>query len=238
MREVDDAVRQDDLATFGQKYGKPLLALVIVIIAAFGFYLYWQGQREAEMERQSETLVTALDQLDAGNFGAASERLQPIIAEGGAPAALALMLQAGAAAEDGNSRRAAQLFGQVAENPDAPAELRDLARVREVAVAYDSLEPAEVIARLEGLAQPGNAFFGSAGELVAMAHLDAGNRERAGTLFSQIARDETVPESIQSRARQMAGLLGVDTIDNVNQIVREVGGAPTGTDAGAAARPN
>ena len=91
----------------------------------------------------------------------------------------------------------------------------DLARVREVSVNFDTMKPADVIAQLKDLATPGNPFFGSAGELVAMAHLEAGNRAEAGKLFAAMSKDEALPETLRSRARQMAGLLGVDAIDDV-----------------------
>jgi hypothetical protein len=37
-------------------------------------------------------------------------------------------------------------------------------------------------------------------------------RQQAGTLFGQIARDTGVPETIRQRAVQMAGVLGVDAV--------------------------
>jgi hypothetical protein len=36
-------------------------------------------------------------------------------------------------------------------------------------------------------------------------------------LFAAIARDKSVPVTLQRRARQMAGLLGADAIDDVNE---------------------
>jgi hypothetical protein len=35
----------------------------------------------------------------------------------------------------------------------------------------------------------------------------------AGPLFAAMAKDASVPQSIRSRARQMAGLLGVDAVE-------------------------
>ena len=72
---------------------------------------------------------------------------------------------------------------------------------------------ADIGATLKPLATPGNAVFASAGELVAHAYLDQGKRAEAGALFAQIAKDENSPESARSRARQMAGVLGVDAIE-------------------------
>ena len=59
MREVDEAVRQDELSNFMDNYGKPLLAAVVLGLAAFAGYLYWDSQREAAMEKESETLISA-----------------------------------------------------------------------------------------------------------------------------------------------------------------------------------
>jgi hypothetical protein len=58
---------------------------------------------------------------------------------------------------------------------------------------------------------PGNAYFGSAGELVAIAYLDSGRKDLAGRLFGQLAQSDAVPDSIRQRAVQMAGTMGVDT---------------------------
>ena len=80
-----------------------------------------------------------------------------------------------------------------------------------------------MIAKLAPLAVPGNAFFASAGELTAIAHLEAGNRAEAGTLFGELAQDESLPETLRSRARQMAGLLGVDAIEDVEQLLEDEG---------------
>ena len=110
--------------------------------------------------------------------------------------------------------------------------MRDLAKVREIAVRYDTMKSADIIAALKPLAVPGNPYFGSAGEMVAHAYLDQGKRAEAGALFAQIAKDDQVPETMKSRARQMAGVLGVDAIEDVDALLEEQG---LGKDAAAAA---
>ena len=42
-------------------------------------------------------------------------------------------------------------------------------------------------------------------------------RDLAGTLFGQMARDENVPATIRQRAVQMAGVLGVDAVDQTEE---------------------
>lgn len=229
MREVDEAVRQDQFADFAQRYGKPIVAAVVLGLAAFGGYLFWDHRQEAALETESETLVGALDQLQSGNFGSATERLEPLAAEEGGAATQAALLKAGIAMEQGRNEDAAKIYAEIAADGDVPQLLRDLATVREVSATFDSLEPGEVVTRLKPLAVPGTPYFGSAGELVAMAYLDQGKNQEAGTLFASIAKDEAQPDSLRSRARQMAGVLGVDAVEDVDAVldgIREPAAAP------------
>ena len=133
------------------------------------------------------------------------------------------LAQAGAALEEGNTDKATGIYKEIAADADAPPALRDLARVREVSINFDRMKPADVIAQLGPLAKPGSAYFGSAGELVAMAHLEKGDRAAAGKLFADIAKDEDQPESLRSRARQMAGLMGVDAVIDVEKLLKDEG---------------
>ena len=186
MREIDDAVRQDDATRFFQKYGISLGVALAFLLAAMLAYWWWESSREGVLEAQSETLIGALDSLDAGDVGAASDQVAPLIDDGtpGARSA-ARFIQAAAALEDGDTARAVDHYAAIVADPDTPDPLRDLALVRQVSANFDRMKPAEVIAKLAPLATPDNPFFGSAGELVAIAHLEAGNRDKAGALFAR-----------------------------------------------------
>lgn len=236
IREIDEAVRQDDALEFMRNHGTKLLGGIIALIAGLGGYMVWDNYREGGLEEQSETLISALDAANQRDFKGASDKVAPLLDDGSAGARTAArMLQAAAALEQGEVDKASGLYQQVAGDADAPPALRDLATIRDVAARYDRMKPADVIARLAPLAKPGNPWFGSAGELVAMAHLEAGNTAAAGKLFAQIAKDEEQPETLRSRARQMAGLLGVDAIVDVKKLLEDEGVSSTGTGAGGAA---
>jgi hypothetical protein len=228
IREIDEAVRQDDTVQFLRRYGRVLGAVIVAGLLGLGGYLLWHSQRESALEAESEALVSALDYARAQDSRSVDERVAPLL-DSDTPGVRtsARFLKANAALEQGNTTEAVELFAQIADDEGAPGALRDLARVREVAANFDSREPADVIARLEDIAVPGNPLFGSAGELVAVAHLEAGNRDQAGALFSAIAKDEELPESLRARARQMAGLLGVDAIEDVEQLLEEGGAVPS-----------
>ena len=224
LREIDDAVRQDQYSDFAKTYGRPLLALLVVGMLGFGGYLFWESREEATFEAHSEQLVSALDQAQAGNFDSADKTAAALVADnGGNAAVLAQMLQAGVAMEQGDPDKAAELFATVSADEDAPEILRNMATIRGMTATFDSRDPQEVIDAVQPLAVPGEPFFGSAAELVAMAYLEQDKRDEAGALFGEIAKAEDVPETLRARSRQMAGLLGVDAIEDVDELLEEQG---------------
>jgi hypothetical protein len=236
IREIDEAVREDAVMTFFKDHGVKVLGAIVALIAALGGYLVWDNLRESRLEAQSETLVSALDYADQRDFATASEKAGALINDSSSAGArtAARFVQAAAALEQGETAKASTIYKAIAADDAAPPALRDLARVRDVAANFDAMKPADVIARLSSLAKPGNPWFGSAAELVAMAHLESGNRAEAGRLFAAIAKDEEQPETLRSRSRQMAGLLGVDAIIDVEKLLKDEGVTGSGNNGGAA----
>lgn len=216
LREVDDALRQDQFEGFFKRYGIPVIAVIVVGLAGFGGWLWWHSHQKAEREAHAETFIQALDDVEASNLKAADDKLALLVedADGGSAAAAKLM-RAGIALQNGDAKAASAMYGEVAADGDAPQPLRDLASVRAVAANFDTLPPQEVVDRLKPYAQPGNPFFGIAGELTGFAYLKQNKANLAGPLFAKIARDESQPESLRSRTRQIAGVLGVDAIEDV-----------------------
>jgi hypothetical protein len=230
LREVDEAVRQDQIGGVAKRYGWAIAGVVLLALLGFGGWLFWQDRREAGMEARSETLVTALDQLEAGQLTEGEAALTELSADGSsAPAIAARMGRAGIAINQNRRGDAAKLYEQVADDGDAPQPYRDLAAIRLMALRFEEVEPQVVIDRLKPLATPGQSWFGSAGELVGMAYLKQNKKELAGPLFAEIAKDESVPRSLRSRARQLSGLLGYDAVVDVDAALAEMGVAGEGS---------
>jgi hypothetical protein len=238
LREVDDAVRQDQLGNAARKYALPIGIGLLVALAAFGGWLIWQESRESAVEQRSETLVTAFDALEARQFQQAQEKLAPLAREGtGAAGAAAKLGLAGLALQQNRSADAFRQYEALIADEDAPQSYRDVATIRLVAGRFDDLPPQQVIDRLKPLAAPGNPWFGSAGELVAMAYLKQGREDLAGPLLAAIAKDDEVPQTIRSRTRQLAGLLGYDAVEDVDQTMAELQQEQAGARAPAAPAP-
>lgn len=224
LREVDEALRQDEMLGAFKRYGLPAAGGIALGLAALAGYLWWNGSQTAKAGERGEQFTLALDRIEAGHLDGGDKQLVPLAKESadGMKAAAKLM-RAGVALEQGRPGDAAKLFAEVAADDAAPKPFRDVATIREVAVKFDTMPPQQVVDRLKPLAVPGNPWFGNAGELLGIAYLKQGKEELAGPLFAAIARDKQAPESLRARARQMAGLLGVDAIDDVSRIAGNTG---------------
>lgn len=129
-------------------------------------------------------------------------------------AASAQLVKAGVAARKGDGKTAIPLYRAMAADEALDAPYRELALVRQTALEFDSLKPQEIVDRLKPLAVEGSPWFGSAGEMVAIAYMKMRKPDLAGPIFAAMAKDKGVPATIRSRARQMAGLLGIDAVES------------------------
>ena len=211
MREVDDEVRRDQVADFWRRWGKVLIAAVVLGLAAFAGYLYWQNRQQQAAGLQGEQMQTAFEQLAQGQLKQAEPKIAALAkSDNGAYRALAKFTQADILLQRRDLRGAAQRFGEVAGDPSIAQPFRDLALVRQTAAEFGTLRPQVVVERMRPLAVTGGAFLGSAGEMMAVSQLQLGQRAAAAQTFSRIAGDAAVPETIRQRAVQMAGVLDAD----------------------------
>ena len=197
LREVDDAVRQDDLQNFARRYGVWIGVLLVLGLAGLAGWIFYNNDLEEESGLRSEEYVAAIDSLKQNNLDGAANALAPLEeAKQDGYRAAAQLMQANIALEKQDTKKAIEGYKKIAADTAMPKPFRDLALIRQTASEYDSLKPQEVVDRLKPLAIPGNPWFGSAGEMVAIAYLDLGKEDLAGPLFAQLSKDESVPPTI------------------------------------------
>jgi hypothetical protein len=208
MREVDEEVRRERMMEFGRKYGVWVGALIVLFFLVLGGSIWWRYHQEQVAGRQGETFQAALDDIGSGNVKKAQPPLDELAqSHDKGYRAMAEFTQADIALKNNDAKAAAAKFAAIAGDESLAQPFRDLALVRETALQFDSLKPQQVVDRLRPLAVKGNAFFGSAGEMVAIAYLQMNRRDLAAKMFGQIAQDDTTPDSLRQRAVQMAASL-------------------------------
>ncbi|WP_294198779.1 tetratricopeptide repeat protein [uncultured Sphingomonas sp.] len=210
LREVDDELRRDQALHVWRRYGKALIAALVVALAAFGAYLFWQYRQEQDAGREGEQLQSAYDALAANDTKAAAGPLATLAQshrEG--YRVLAIFTQADVLLQKNDLKGAAAKFASVAQDASVAQPFRDLALIRQTSAEFDTLKPEVIVERMRPLAVAGNPWLGSAGELMAAAYLQQGRRDLAGQVFARIAADAQVPRSLRQRAVQMAGVLDI-----------------------------
>ena len=212
IREVDDELRRDQAIGIWQRYGRWIIAAIVVALALLAGFLWWQNDRATKLGVEGETLSAALDDVAAGKGAIVAPTLDTLAkSKASGIAVAAKFTEANLAIGKGDTRAAAATLGAIASDTSLDQPYRDLALIRQTAAEFDIMKPADVVARLKPLAAPGNPWFGSAGEMVAISYLTMGKPELAAALFAAIAKDNGAPASIRTRAAQIAGTLGVDT---------------------------
>jgi hypothetical protein len=211
VREVDENLRRDQLQDFFKAYGSWLVVALVLFLAASGGFIWWKQHEVERSERQVEQLAQTYKDIGAGNSSQAPQQLEQLSKDGSkAVRASALFARAALALQQSDPKLATATYKSVAEDDGLPQPYRNAALIRQTALEFDQLQPQAIVARLAPLAKPGEPWFGTAGEMSAMAMIKQGNRQQAGELFAAIAKDRNVPVTSRARAVQLAGSLGVD----------------------------
>jgi hypothetical protein len=211
LREVDENLRRDQLRDFFKAYGNWLIAAVILFLAASGGFIWWKQHEVQRSAAQVEQLAQVYKDVGTGNTAKAPQQLDELSKSGSkAVRASALFARAALALQQNDVKAATGTYKSIANDSGLPKPYRDAALIRQTALEFDQLQPQEVIGRLEPLAKPGEPWFGTAGEMTALAMIKQGKKQEAGQLFAAIAKDPGVPQAIRARAVQVTGSLGVD----------------------------
>lgn len=221
LREVDENLRRDKMRDFGKKYGRWLIAAALLFIAASGGVIWWQQHQRNVAEQQVETISQAYQDIAQSQDARAQATLQPLTdSRSDAVRATAEFTNAALAIEKGDLPKATTIYGQLAADASLPQAYRDAALLRETALNFDKMKPQDVIDRLAPLAKPGNAWYGSAGEITALALIKLNRKPEAGRIFAALAKDKDIPPNIRDRSLQIAGSLGVDATAALDQPAR------------------
>ena len=222
VREVDENLRRDQARDFLKKNGPWIVGAILLLLAAIAGYLYWQDSQTRKAEAETERLNQVMVSIGAGQAATIDSQLAPLeqsSADG--VRAAARFTKAAVALEKADRKNASAQYRTLMDDKGLAQPYRDLATIRLTALEFDQMKPDDVVSRLKPLAVAGNPWFGSAGEMTAMALLKQGKKAEAGRMFAAMAADRNVPESIRSRAVQIAGTLGIDASASLPAAARQ-----------------
>ena len=212
VQEVDENLRRDRVRDFFKQNGSWLIAALILFLAGCAGIIWYQQHQQNRSEAEVEQLAAIDKAIGVGNTEKLPQQLDELSKSGSRGVrATALFTQAALALQQNNSKLAVETYNKISEDSSLPDAYRNAAVIRQTALEFDQLQPQQVIARLQPLVKDGDPWFGSAGEMTALALIKQGKTKEAGQLFARIAKDQNASPSVRNRSIQISGSLGVDS---------------------------
>jgi hypothetical protein len=206
FHEVDEEVRREQLKKLWDRYGKYVIAAVVLFIAALAAwrgYGWWEARKAAESGASFEA---ALALADAGKHAEAEAAYAKIAADGTAAYRHLARVRAAAELAQTDPKAAVAAYEQIAADTAVGPALQDLASLRAGALLLDAGSFDAARARLEPIAASDRTFRHTARELLVLAAWRAGDMAAAKRWIDLIATDAQTPYGTRARVEMLTGL--------------------------------
>jgi hypothetical protein len=205
--EVDEEVRRERLKKLWDRYGILVIALgvlIVVGIAGWRGYEWWQGKKAAAAGAQFEHAVTLSEQGKQKEAEAAFDKLATEAPSGYRTLA---RFRAAAALVKEKPAEAAKAYDKLATDPSISSTLQDLATVRSGMLQVDSVPLDQLKRKLEPVAQPGRPFRATARELLALSAWNHHDYDQAQQYIDAIMGDPETSPAMRNRVQVLAALI-------------------------------
>jgi hypothetical protein len=211
INEVDEELRKDRAQQLWQRYGRYVIAVSVLLIAAVAGYTWFEQQRMTELQVLAERYQAAETALSEGEPAAAAAAFEALAADaqGEGVALLARFRAAAALGESGDAAGAASAFEAIAADSSVEPLYRDLAAVKAVPFAAQAGEDAAVLMeRLTPLTQDGAPWRFTARIIAASLAIAQGDTAGAEEYLKQVADDDAAPSGARGVASEILNALG------------------------------
>ena len=202
--EIDEDLRRDQLKKLWDRYSLHFIALIVLIVVGVGGWRAYQYFENQKAEAAGKAFEAAVALTDPAQAQAAFDKIASSNAQG--YGALA-RLHAAAEAAKQDSKKGVAAFDAIANDGNAAASIREIARLRAAGLMLDTAPYDEIEKRLSDEASGTHTFRHSARELLALSAWRNKNVTEARKWLDQIAEDGETPASLRSRAEALQALL-------------------------------
>ena len=208
IREVDEELRRDRVATLWRRYGAILVGVAVLIVAGTAGKVAWDHWSERARAAEALRFAAAERALAANDTAGAAAQFAALAAEGKTGfAALARLRQAEAERERKDPAAATGALDGLAAAGGDPI-LRELAALLAIEQDLGTADPATLRQRLEPLAGADAPWRNQARELQALVAIRAGDLDQARTILGELSREVGVLPSQQRRASELLQAIG------------------------------
>lgn len=208
FREVNEELRSDRVKQIWTRYGIYIIALVVAVVAGTALYRGYEYWTFRQASSSGDRFLAALNLAEEGRTEEAMEALDALEDDGyAAYRVLARMRAATLQAETGDVNAAISAFSAIGNDASVTPALRDIARLRAAYLMVDHAGYEEVARQVEPISDDDDPMRHSAREALGLAAWKAGDVQRAGQWFEQIAEDPAAPRNLVGRANVMLELI-------------------------------
>jgi len=200
IRELEEDIREQRMVDLWRKYGNFIIGIALALVLGTSVYVLWQYMKGKAQTRRQVSFSQALELVKQGKKEEATKAFQDLAAEGGGYGKLAQLYEASLLSDP------KALYTKISqENPADPA----LSKLPKVLMAARSLDNPEVLASLEPLTAPNNAWAPLSLELLALAHIKKGNTVEAAKILIRMLKETSLTPEGKLRAGMMLSQLDV-----------------------------
>jgi len=180
--EIEEDLRADRTRRLAKRWGGAAIGVALLALAAAGGWQAWRWV--------------------AQGFGTLAQ------AAPDGYRTLARLRAAALKAETGDTPAALALWDELARDSAAEALYRDLAALLYVGHGLETVDAAQLAARIGPLTQPGNAWQAPAREMAALVAIRRGDTAEARQQLQALAADTAATPGLRERAQRLAAGLG------------------------------
>ena len=211
FQEVDEEVRREQLLKLWQRYQNLVfagIALILIGVASWRAYEWWQAKRAAETGTAFETAVMF---AQTGKHAEAEAAFGRIAVEGTSGYRNLARLRQAAELGQTDSKAAVSAYEKISGDNSVSPELRDLAGIRASALLMEADSLSDARKELEPFAADGRPYRHMARELLALVAWQSGDIPAAKQWFDMILTDILTPPDIRNRVEMLAALVAAET---------------------------
>jgi hypothetical protein len=214
MADIEADLREEELRKLWARYGKFVIAAVVIMILAVAGVQLWRQRAEEQRAELASRYEQALKDLQAGKTDDAAGILADVAGRRGEGyAVLAQFQRAALALQNNDTAGAVAIYKDVAADAKVDRSFRDLALVLKALHTLDTADPKALEAELAALTGPANPFRPTALELSSLLAAKQGDIARAAQIAQQLRDDPATPQSMRTRVEDLAAYY--KTLDSV-----------------------
>lgn len=208
FEEVDEELKEENFRKLWDRYGKYLIAAVILLVGGVGAYKFWESYVIDQQNSYSEAFISAIALAEEGKNSDAASAFTTFAEDTSAGyAMLARFREASARRKDGDAAAAIDIYEILSADESIEPLYRDLAVLLSVMAQADKGDPKALSNLLVPLAAEG-AWRHTASEYIGLFALKQGDSATARKRFETIADDAQAPKSARQRAAILLHTLG------------------------------